>query len=341
MAPRSGAAPEKGGELLSQVAVKCDTCHGIDGGPACVNACPVDAIARIDPTAAIAEVRDRVAPEATRQPLPKRRSSVGWAFAGALVGLALYRVPVKSEGAHLWTGLLAGALLAFLSAYAIAKRVRGLANRLSLPSPPNRSRVRHHTIAHVAFGLATVGLIAAHSGLKAPPNAAGALLLAFAVASISGALAAVVYRFLPKALGRVERQSRLPEDLSRRARELDERVFGLLTGRSDAAKAVYGRMLAPYARAPLGGVGLLLRGQSLGSEERRLVAKVENILGPARAAQVDGLSELVRWAVERRANGAQRILQSVLRGVLPVHVVAVAATLVLLGVHVWCVVRGR
>jgi Fe-S-cluster-containing dehydrogenase component/CRP-like cAMP-binding protein len=339
MAPRPPSASDGALDLSPQVAVKCDACHGMSGGPACVSACPVDAIARIDPTAVIAEVRDRVAPQAKPGSLPKRRSSLGWAVAGALVAMALSRIPVRSAGAHFRTGLFAGALLAILGAYAFIKRARGVVSPMG--SPPGRSRVRGHTILHVALGLVTVGLVVAHSGLKAPPNAAGALLLAFAAASGSGALAAVVYRFLPKALGRVERQSRLPEDLALRGRELDERVFGLLTGRSDAAKAVYGRMLAPYARAPLGGLGLALRRTSLGSEERRLFGKVESILGPARAAQMDGLTELVRWAVERRANGAQRILQSVLRGVLPLHVVAVAATVVLFAVHVWCVARGR
>jgi Fe-S-cluster-containing dehydrogenase component/CRP-like cAMP-binding protein len=341
MAPRT--APPSGGsvELSPQVAVKCDACHGIDGGPACVSACPVDAIARIDPTVAVAEVRGRVAPEGRKESLPRRRSSVEWVVAGALVGMALWRIPVRSAGAHLWTGLLAGAFLAILGAYSIAKRARGVLGALPVGSPPGRSRLRAHAILHVALGVGTVGLVAAHSGLAAPPNAAGALLLAFAAASLSGVVAAVVYRVLPAALGRVERESRLPEDLVRRGKELDERVFGLLTGRSEAAKAVYRRILAPYARAPWGGLGLVIRGASLGGEQRRLVATVERILGRARAAQIDGLAELVRWAVERRANGAQRILQSVLRGVLPVHVVAVAATVVLLGVHVWCVVRGR
>jgi hypothetical protein len=41
----------------------------------------------------------------------------------------------------------------------------------------------------------------------------------------------------------------LAEDLSARARDLDERAFGALSGRSEASKAVYARWLAPYARA--------------------------------------------------------------------------------------------
>jgi hypothetical protein len=132
----------------------------------------------------------------------------------------------------------------------------------------------------------------------------------------------------------------LPEDLAPRARDLDDRAFGALTGRSEATKAVYARWLAPYARAPLGALTLVLGGGTLREEERRLRARVEAVLG-ARAATLDGLGDLLRLVVERRALRAQRLLQGLLRVGLPVHVVTVAVTVALLVLHVALVTRGR
>jgi Fe-S-cluster-containing hydrogenase component 2 len=38
-------------------AVKCDMCKGIDGGPACVRACPTGAAIRVDPAGFIDVMR--------------------------------------------------------------------------------------------------------------------------------------------------------------------------------------------------------------------------------------------------------------------------------------------
>jgi hypothetical protein len=105
-------------------------------------------------------------------------------------------------------------------------------------------------------------------------------------------------------------------------------------------KAVYARWLAPYARAPLGALTLVLGGKTLRGEEKRLRARVEGVLGP-RTATLDGLDDLLRLVVERRALRAQTVLQALLRGGLPLHVVAVAVTLALLVLHVALVTRGR
>ena len=61
----------------------------------------------------------------------------------------------------------------------------------------------------------------------------------------------------------------------------------------------------------------------------------------ARAATLDGLADLLRLVVERRALRAQWLLQGLLRVGLPVHVVAVAVTVALLVVHVVLATRGR
>jgi Fe-S-cluster-containing hydrogenase component 2 len=43
--------PDKDARPTQKVAVKCDMCRGIEGGPACVRACPTGAAIRVGPTA--------------------------------------------------------------------------------------------------------------------------------------------------------------------------------------------------------------------------------------------------------------------------------------------------
>jgi hypothetical protein len=332
------AAGRKAGSAAAgrEVAVKCDMCRGSEGGPACVAACPVDAIARIEPLAAIAEVREAVGVRAPRRALAARRRGWPWVVAAAVLAVALVRVPAGVGAAQMATGLVAGALLVALAAYALVKRTRW-----GRTGDGRRSRVQPHAVAHVALGVLALAVVVAHAGVHPRANAAGALLVAFAIATGAGMAAAVAYRWLPPALSRIERRARLPEDLVARGRELDERAFGALSGRSDAVKVVFARLLAPYARAPFGAVDLLARRVSLRDEETRLRMRVERVLG-ARAARLDGLDDLVRLVVERRAVGAQRIAQAMLRGGVPVHVVAAAVVAVLLVVHVACVLgAGR
>ena len=315
------------------VAVKCDMCRDLGHGPACVSACPVDAIVRIEPSAALADVRAAVGERPRRQGLPRRREAWPWVVGAAALAAAVARVP--GAGGMRWaTGVVAGLVVAALAAYAVVKRSRLARGKAE------SSAVRPHAVAHMALGTLALGVVAAHVGARVPANAAGALLLAFVAASASGIATALAYRLVPRALSRVERRARLPEDLAARAKDLDQRAFGALTGRSEAMKAVYARWLAPYARAPLGALALVLGGETLRDEEKRLRGRVEAVLG-ARAATLDGLADLLRLVVERRALRAQWLLQGLLRVGLPVHVVTVAVTVALLVLHVALVTRGR
>jgi len=327
-------APRTGQDQPPSLAVKCDMCRGLDHGPACVSACPVDAIARIEPVAALVDVRQAMAVHPARRGLPARRAAWPWVLGATAVAAALARIQVSSGAMRTGTGVAATLLVVWLVGYAMLKRTR-LGRGAS-----EVSRVRPHAIAHMALGTLALGLVAAHAGTHVVSNGAGALLLAFALASVTGLAAGLAYRLLPHAMSRVERRALLPEDLPARARELDDRAFGALTGRSEATKATYKRWLAPYARAPLGGFWLIAGQQPLRTEEKRLRARVEAVLG-ARTASLDGLDDLVRMVVERRALRAQLVLQGLLRFVLPTHVVAVAVTVVLLALHVVLVTRGR
>jgi Fe-S-cluster-containing dehydrogenase component/CRP-like cAMP-binding protein len=328
--PRSGEV----GDASSDVAVKCDMCRDLGHGPACVSACPVDAIVRIEPLAALVEVRDAMARRPRRRGLPRRRAAWPWVLGAAACAAAVVRVQPTAGTMRMGTGAVAGLVVVALAGYAIVKRTR--LGR----GPSEVSRVRPHAIAHMALGTLALGIVLAHVGARVAPNAAGALLVAFAVASATGIASALAYRLVPRALSRVERSGRLAEDLPARARDLDDRAFGALTGRSDATKAVYARWLAPYAKAPLGALVLVASGKTLRDEEKRLRGWVERVLGE-RHRTLDGLDDLVRMVVERRALRAQVALQALLQIGLPAHVIAVAVTLVLLLMHIALVTRGR
>ena len=335
MAPRTiGGAKTRLPVVESElVAVKCDACRGDADGPACIRACPVEAIARVEPLAAMAEVRRAVGGGVARASLPRARPAWPWVVGAAALAAGLSRVPVTSWSAHMVSGVAAGAILVVLAGYAVIKRVR-------LPRFARPGSTRPHAIAHLAFGTLLVGAVAAHSGARIPPGASGALLVAFLVASAAGALAALAYALVPRALSRVEREARLPEDLPVRARELRERTFGALTGRSDATKVLYARLLAPYASARLGALRLIASRRSIREEETHLRRRVARVLGHP-ASHLDGVDDLVRLVVERRAVGAQRLLQAVLRAWVPAHILSVAVVLALLVVHVACVAGAR
>jgi Fe-S-cluster-containing dehydrogenase component/CRP-like cAMP-binding protein len=349
LAPRAGDARRHLPVVASaDVAVKCDLCAGMESGPACVAACPVDAIARVEPAVAIAEVRravgDRaplrdgavssVRKRADGQGLPVRRSGAPWVVGATVLAAAAARIPAASGAMRMGSGVAAGLVVVALAGYAVVKRLR--VGR----GTPGVSRVRWQTVAHAALGLLALGIVAAHVGAHVAANAAGALLVAFVAASVTGIAGAVAYRLVPRALSRVERKALLPEDLARRARDLDDRAFGALTGRSEATKAVYARMLAPYARSAFGGVALVVGGRTMREEERAVRGRIEAVLGD-RTAALDGIDDLVRLVVERRALRAQRLLQGILQGWVPAHVAAVAVTVALLVMHVVLVTRAR
>jgi Fe-S-cluster-containing dehydrogenase component/CRP-like cAMP-binding protein len=329
MAPRrkGGTVAERAPGRTKDVAVKCDLCKGRDGGPACVASCPTGAIARVNPEEAIPEVGAALGVR-TRALLP--RASPAWpAAAGAVpvaVALTLHRATTRAS--YVWSGGIAAALLIALAGYAVVKRVV-------------RPRLRVWLVLHYALGIAAVGAVVAHAGAHVPPNVAGALQLAFWGAAASGALGALVYRFLPSRLSRVERKGALPEDLPDRQRELEERTFAELTGKSEVLKTVWSRILRPYAHTPFGPAALLASGRTLGDEQRRLRAQVERVLGGRGEGKLHGLDALVRLAVERRALPLQRVLQAALRAWMPLHVALTAIALVLLVLHVWLATRYR
>jgi Fe-S-cluster-containing dehydrogenase component/CRP-like cAMP-binding protein len=328
-------APRKDVTRYAAVAVKCDLCKGASGGPACVASCPTQAIARIDPNAALVELRGPMrtrthesAPAA--MVLPRRIAAWPFAIGGMLSGVGLACLPLGRWA----TGVLSGALIALLVSYALTKRVRGPLARLG--SKVALSRLFY--IGHLSVGAFAVSILAAHAR-AAPPNVAGALTVAITLAVVTGALGAAISTVVPRILSRMERKSVLPEELAVLPRQLDEQIYGALSGKSELVKTLFATALRPYRRAPLGPAMLLVSGRSLREEEKAIRARLDRWTGGKTGERVFGLDELVRLVVEHRAVRAQRLLTWVLRGWLVPHLAATAAALVLLVLHLIAVTR--
>ncbi len=352
IAPRAKIDPKV---PYPDVAVKCDLCAGAAAGPACVASCPVQAITRIDPNEALVELRNAPralatslglaaapgpalpartgAPAVGRGLLLRRLPAWPWTSGAALAasGLAFANLP------RMASGVLAGALVVLLVAYAGAKRSPRLLARIRAPGP--LARVLY--IGHLALGVLALGITTAHTHAAAPGNVAGALTLAMAIALATGGFGALVHAFLPPRLARLERGSVLPEELVARRREIDERIFTRLSGRSEVVKTLYGRVLRPYRASFAGPVLLAVSGRPLREEEEHVRARAVALLAGRSSERLEGLDELVRLVVEHRAVGSLRLLTFVLRGWLPVHLAATGTALVLLAAHLVAVLVRR
>ena len=328
------------------VAVKCDLCAGSAAGPACVASCPVQAITRIDPNEALVELRQApravatalgaLAPKVASHGfgfLPRRIPAWPWVSGAALASSGLSFASL----APMASGVVAGALVVLLVAYSGVKRMpRALAR---IKAPGALARVLY--VGHLALGMLAMGAAVAHTHGAAPGNVAGALTLAIAIALLTGALGGLLQVLLPPRLARLERGSVLPEELLSRRREIDERIFPQLSGRSEVVKTLYARILRPYRASRLGALLLIATGRRLREEERHLRARAEGLLAGRRSERLDGLDELVRLVVEPRAVGSLRLGTVALRGWRPVHLAATSTAVVLLVAHVIAAVVRR
>ncbi|GAC1546790.1 MAG: hypothetical protein NVS3B10_10730 [Polyangiales bacterium] len=327
----------------ADVAVKCDLCTGSPAGPACVASCPTQAIARIDPNEALVELRSWPGPATA---VARTGASAGAGAAAEAVGLFPRKIagwpwvvgaafgavglPTAAGWSPWGSGVIAGALVTALVGYSGVKRAPRVLSRLRGSS--RLGRVLH--VTHLALGVLAVGAVIGHTHGAAPGNVAGALAMAMTFALATGLVGAGIHVLLPPRLARLERGSVLPEELASRRREIDERIFTHLSGRSEVVKALYGRALRPY-RASRGGVLVLIAsGRRLRDEEKRLRAATSGLLNGRKSERLDGIEELVRLVVEHRAVDALRVLTFALRAWLPVHVAAAAIAVVLLVAHV-------
>ncbi|WP_437878968.1 cyclic nucleotide-binding domain-containing protein [Sorangium sp. So ce513] len=355
IAPRPPAAPRPGGAGFPDIAVKCDLCREHDG-PACVKACPTGSIFRVNPAEEIADVRDLLGGARREQERSAGRGGAGAALlsgsaiAGAGLGAAGLSAHAHGgarpgEGAAWWAGVAAAVGIALLLAYAVPKRAgrrlwmrprrRDGAPDEAGDAAPARSRLRPQLSAHLAIGLVTAGLALAHAPWprSGRPTLGAALHLAFWATAAAGAFTALAYRLAPRRLARIERTAALPEDFAAARRELLDRFYREVSGRSDLVKKIVEKVLVPYLKSPLGPLALLASGRGLREEERALRARIDAALEGRGRERLGGLAELIRIAVELRALPAQRALLAALRGGLPAHIITFGVAAALLVLH--------
>lgn len=363
------AAAERKGLTLEamfpEVATKCDLCREYEA-PACVQACPTEAIIRLEPErdfAEVAAILDR--PLAPRQggriEIPWGR--LGVAAAGLLgvatfvasLGLQARGVLSSASGPGFVAGVLAAVIMLGLVAHALPKRLvnewmkkKQRSNARTLVEQPRaalpRSTVRPFYLAHLGLGFMLPGLTLAHAGLALPANAAGVLTLLCWMTLALGLFGAACYAVIPRRLTRLEHGGALPEDLADERERLLDRLQRELSGKSPTLKRMAAERLLPWARAPLGPLELLISGHDLATERARLRERVETWLPAelregaghphARAEALTGLEPLLRTMVELRALPMRRLLTAALRGWLAPHVLLTGALLVALVAHV-------
>jgi Fe-S-cluster-containing dehydrogenase component/CRP-like cAMP-binding protein len=335
MAARTDAA------AYPSVAVKCDLCSGVASGPACVASCPTQAIARIDPNEVLVELRTSARGPERPAILPARTPSWPWVLGAALFGLGTAGYPMS----RFTSGIGAGIALGLLALYSVAKRV-ALGGRQRSPLVTRIASLRAAWpvsrwlyIGHVSLGALACGLVLGHVGGRLSGSAGSAVAVAFAIAAASGALGALLGRVAPPAISRVEKKSRLVEELRVRQREIDDEVFALLSGKSELVKLLFRKLLAPYSRSTFGPLRLLFSRRTRREEERTLRARVDALTGGKTGESMAGIDELVRLVVEHRALRLERWLSTLLRGWILPHLAATAGAIVLLVFHVFAVVR--
>ena len=351
--PVAALRPQGGPGEYAELAVKCDLCRGYEG-PACVQACPTGAIFRLNPAEEIADVRAVLRGSTTDSAAGSRERGpflvAGAAVAAAGIGLTGAVMQARAlwgpgRGVGLGAGISAAIGMLLLLAYAIPKRrIRGwMKPRAKVgdaltprADTPVRSVVRPQLTAHVAIGLVTIGLALAHAPW--PPWAraghGGALALALMVTSIVGAWTALTYRIIPARLARIERSAALPEDFAAARRELSDRLYRDVSGKSDLVKKLFERVLVPYAKSSLGPLALIVSGRRLRDEEQALRARIDVVLEGRGQERLAGLAELIRVVVELRALPAQRALFLAMRVGLPLHVITFGVAMAMLLLHV-------
>ncbi|HZO15184.1 MAG TPA: cyclic nucleotide-binding domain-containing protein [Polyangiaceae bacterium] len=342
--PRPPDAPRPPQGRFDELAVKCDLCRDYEG-PACVRACPTESIFRLNPAEELPEVAAALrveTGESEARPTTSKALLFGAAACGVALAIAALEIHTRAawvawRGAGYAMGIVAALTMLLLIAYTLPKRlVRRWSKKKKRDHQDRRvkSLVRPQLGLHIGIGLVAPAFALAHGGAHFGATTGGALAIAFQAASVFGLLLAFAYALIPRRLARIERSAVLPEDFGSLRRELSDRLFAGVTGKSDLVKRIFEKVLVPYLRRTGGWFALIARGRTLADEQSALRARIDRMLQGRGAERLAGLEDLVRLVVELRALRAQRVLTFLLRVWLPLHITAVAVAFALLIVHV-------
>jgi len=328
------------------IASKCDLCHGRES-PACVQACPTAAIARLEPKREVLELGalalgTPAADQRTRRALSEQRppSPMAWVARAALVPplVAALWLGLAHAGPALRLGAgIAAALLSLsLTAHAWVKRSSRARVHVArwLAMDRRRSLMQPLLAFHGLAGVVAVPCALLHTGLALPSGVAGLLSLVFYGCALSGGLGAFAYRVLPSRVTRLERAVHLPEDATHELERLLDALFAAATGQNAAVKQLLASVLMPYVRSRLGVFRLLASGRSLAEEQLRLTTSIERALSGRTSERLSNAQPLIETAVAMRAESAKRVLERVLGAFVPLHLVLALILVVLLALHV-------
>ena len=330
-----------------------------------MQACPTESIFRLEPARDFDEVKGLLGtPEVAAESRPAQRSRRFLVPLALVATVALAPLSIRlhalgilepGRGAGLIGGWFAALACFALAAHVLPKRfvrpwirrrvrhstARRAASAGAKDERPalTRSRLRGFVVLHVALGLLSIGGVLLHSGLRFSATIAGLLVMCFALVAGLGVAGAFVYRWAPARLARLERRGSLPEDLATEREQLIDRLHRDASGKDLLVKRILERVLLPYAHSVTGPLLLVAGGAGLADEERRLRARVDQLLEGRGAERLAGLDELVRTVVELRALPARRWLGMALRFWLPLHAALTASLVLLLVLHVVAMVR--
>ncbi len=348
---RSSSTAERADHRKSSdwVAVKCDLCREYEA-PACVQACPTDAVQRLDPSQDFETVRAMFGGHSAPASSEPRVAGHAWrgiplplVSALAMVLLAVFALPARAvPGAGFWSGIVAGLGCLVLMLHGFVKRGirfwirrRGKRGLRGQSTRSATSSVSPWFYAHQSVGLVTIGSLTWHAGLEGAHGWAGLLLGVFALSAISGVFGAVTYIWIPRRLTRLERRGALPEDFADERTSLSDELYRRTSGQNSLMKKIAERMLLPYSKSALASVALLLSGRDLRAERARLRARVETRLAGRGGGRLAGLDDLIKVVVDLRALPLRRLLTGLLRCWQPWHAGLTLALLALLILHVW------
>lgn len=303
-------------------ATKCDLCAGQPAAPACENACPTDALLRVD-----MKDRDRLVSwsRGTHRPRARMRSAVA-----AAAGLAvLASVHGFFEGAvarpHHLSGWVLALTVILLAAYAIRRRL------LTWAPGPTSTWARVHSWLG-AFG---VGAFLVHTGGSLPRGGADvALWIVFVVVAGLGIFGAFVQKTFPGRLRRrgepvlFDRIDPFRRQLAREVAELVERSIDVSA--SSTVADLYRSRLHEFFARRRNFVHHVFESRGPIHQILAEISSIERYLGEE---DQEILSEIRERVWTKDGLDYQSSLQSVLRGWRPLHLALTGALLILGAVH--------
>lgn len=297
------------------VALKCDLCGGGAAQPACVRACPADALVRVDGTRR--EERDtgpRAAP-----PSP----GAWWRPALAGAALLVYSLPLSRRA----SGLVLLIVWVALALHSVARR------RVSQPHSPATWTAARLRRAHEVAGALSLALAAAHGGVAAMSAAGHAVRAGAVLLAMSASTLALARRSLPTRVAALEAVAAEGHDDTAHDGSADAAFYRVLSGADTPLKSAYRALAAPYARSRLATFVAVVSGLDAGREMGRMRASLARRLGGHVTTRLGAVDELFRVAVSVRARRALRWARAIHAFASNAHAVAAYVVVAVAVVH--------